>query len=144
MSMGEGVAYHKSPGKFRTIRINMTPKQALVLRKGGAITVKMITPDGSHEVSLPEADIKKLMTKLQKGVGGRIKLNGGNIVGDFGKYIQPLSDAAIDRHIAIIPSRSLLSPRKVIFSGCEPENFKRMELALAGSRQSIGDKVARF
>ena len=97
MSMGEGVAYHKSPGKFRTIRINMTPKQALVLRRGGAITVKMITPDGSHEVSLPEADIKKLMTKLQKGVGGRIKLNGGNIVGDFGKYIQPLSDAAIDR-----------------------------------------------
>ena len=97
MSMGEGVAYHKSPGKFRTIRINMTPKQALVLRKGGAITVKMITPDGSHELSLPEVDVKKLMTKLGRGVGGRIKLNGGNILQDFGRYIQPLSDAAIDR-----------------------------------------------
>jgi len=110
MSMGEGVAYHKSPGKFRTIRINMTPKQALVLRKGGAITVKMITPDGSHEVSLPEADIKKLMTKLQKGVGGRIKLNGGNIVGDFGKYIQPLSDAAIDRGRRELGSGMMMYP----------------------------------
>jgi hypothetical protein len=95
--MGDGVSFHKSPGKFRTIRINMTPKQSLVLRKGGAITVKMITPDGSHELSLPEVDVKKLMTKLQKGVGGRIKLNGGSILQDFGRYIQPLSDAAIDR-----------------------------------------------
>ena len=43
--MGEG-AYHVSPGKMRMIRVNLTPRQALVLKKGGAITVKMITPDG--------------------------------------------------------------------------------------------------
>ena len=101
--MGDGVKYHVKPVKTASssrmgiIRVNLTPKQALVLRKGGAITVKMITPDGSHELELPEMDIKKLMTKLKKGSGGRIKLNGGNILGDFGKYIQPLSDAAIDR-----------------------------------------------
>ena len=97
MSMGEGVAFHVPAAKMKKVRVNLTSRQAAVLRKGGAITVKMLTPDGSHEISLPEADIKKLMTKLHKGVGGRVKLNGGSILQDFGRYIQPLSDAAIDR-----------------------------------------------
>jgi len=97
MSMGEGVAFHVPSAKMKRVRVNLTPRQASVLRKGGAITIKMITPNGSHELELPEVDVKKLMTKINRGVGGRITLNGGGIVEDFGKYVQPLSDAAINR-----------------------------------------------
>ena len=97
MSMGEGV--HVPVSKMRTIRVTLSPRQALVLRKGGSIMVKAITDKGTHEVSLPEADIKKLMTQLNKNLDGRIKLNGGGIVEDFGRYISPLSNRAIDRGI---------------------------------------------
>ena len=99
MSMGEGVAFHVPSAKMRRVRVNLTSRQASVLRKGGAITIKMITPNGSHELELPEVDVKKLMTKLNKGLGGRIKLNGGGIVEDFGRYVKPLADRAIDRGI---------------------------------------------
>jgi hypothetical protein len=121
MSMGEGVAYHKSPGKMRTIRVTLSPKQSLVLRKGGAITIKAITDKGTHEISLPEVDVKKLMTKLQKGVGGRIKLNGGSILQDFGRYIQPLSDAAIDRG-----RRELGSGMDIMYPAVMPKRGKGM------------------
>jgi hypothetical protein len=99
MSMGEGISFHVPVSKMRRVRVNLTSRQASVLRKGGAITIKMITPDGSHELELPEVDVKKLMTKLHKGVGGRVKLNGGNIVGDFSRWIAPLANAAQDRAI---------------------------------------------
>jgi hypothetical protein len=45
-------------------------------------------------------DVKKLLTKLNRGVGARVSLNGGSVESmfrDLGKYVQPLSDAAIDR-----------------------------------------------
>ena len=96
---GEGVAFHVPVSKMRKVRVNLSPRQALVLRKGGAVTIKAITDKGTHEISLPEIDVKKLMTKLQKGAGGRVKLNGGNIVGDFGRWIAPLANAAQDRAI---------------------------------------------
>ena len=100
MSMiGEGVAFHVSPGKMRNVRVNLSPRQALVLRKGGAVTIKAITDSGSHEISLPEIDVKKLLTKLQKGFGGRVKLNGGSILQDFAHWAAPVANAAQDRAI---------------------------------------------
>jgi hypothetical protein len=96
---GEGVAFHVPVSKMRKVRVNLSPRQALVLRKGGAVTIKAITDKGTHELSLPDIDVKKLMTKLQKGAGGRVKLNGGNIVGDFSRWIAPLANAAQDRAI---------------------------------------------
>ena len=89
MSMGEGISFHVPSAKMKKVRVNLSPRQATVLRNGGAITIKMITPNGSHELELPEVDVKKLMTKLNRGVGGRITLNGGGIVEDFGRYIAP-------------------------------------------------------
>jgi hypothetical protein len=86
--------------KHSVIRVNLSPRQVMSLKKGGAITVKMLTDDGSHELTLPEMDIKKLLTKLNRGVGARVSLNGGSVESmfrDLGKYVQPLSDAAIDR-----------------------------------------------
>jgi hypothetical protein len=102
MSMGDGVAYHKQVKKNRTVRVDLTPRQALVLRKGGAVTIKAITDTGSHELTLPEPDLKKLLTKLYKGKGGRISLNGGSVESvfrDLGKYVQPVADAGMDRAI---------------------------------------------
>ena len=51
---------------------------------------------------MPEADIKKLATKLKKGLGARVRLNGGNVESvfrDLGKYVQPVADAGMDRAI---------------------------------------------
>ena len=114
MSMGEGISFHVPVSKMRRVRVNLTPRQATVLRKGGAITIKMITPNGSHELELPEVDVKKLMTKLNRGVGGRITLNGGGIVEDFGRYISPLSNRAIDRGIQALDGSGMKKrrPRK--------------------------------
>jgi len=86
--------------KHSIVRVNLSPRQVLSLKKGGAITVKAITDDGSHELTLPDIDVKKLLTKLNRGVGARVSLNGGSVESmfrDLGKYVQPLSDAAIDR-----------------------------------------------
>ena len=102
MTEGMGVAYHKPVKNNRTVRVDLTPRQALVLRKGGAVTIKAITDNGSHELTLPEPDLKKLLTKLYKGKGGRITLNGGSVESvfrDLGKYIQPVADAGMDRAI---------------------------------------------
>ena len=85
-----------STSKHSVIRVNLSPRQVMSLKKGGAITIKAITDDGSHELTLPEMDVKKLLTKLNRGVGARISLGSG-ILEDLGKYVQPLSDAAIDR-----------------------------------------------
>jgi len=102
MTEGMGVDYHVPVKKLRnrTVRVDLTPRQALILKKGGAVTIKAITDTGSHELTLPEPDLKKLLTKLYKGKGGRVKLNGGSVESffrDAGKYVQPLADAAIDR-----------------------------------------------
>jgi len=87
-------------GRHKTIKVNLTSRQVSNLKNGGAITIKAVTDEGSHELTLPEIDVKKLLTKLNKGVGARVTLNGGSIESafrDLGKYVQPLSDAAIDR-----------------------------------------------
>jgi len=86
--------------KHSIVRVNLSPRQVLSLKKGGAITVKAISDDASHELTLPDIDVKKLLTKLNRGVGARVSLNGGSVESvfrDMGKYVQPLSDAAIDR-----------------------------------------------
>jgi hypothetical protein len=82
------------------------------LRKGGAVTIKAITDKGTHELSLPEMDVKRLMTKLNKNVGGRVKLNGGGIVEDFARYVKPLSDRAIDRRIQALDGSGIKRGRK--------------------------------
>ena len=100
--MGDGVQYHVPSAKMRKVRVNLSPRQALVLRKGGAITIKAITDDGTHEISLPEMDVKKLLTKLQKNVGGRVKLNGGSVESmfrDAARWAAPVANAAQDRAI---------------------------------------------
>ena len=110
--MGESVAFNVPVSKMRKVRVNLSPRQALVLRKGGAVTIKAITDKGTHELSLPEMDVKRLMTKLNKNVGGRVKLNGGGIVEDFGRYIKPLSDRAIDRGIQALDGSGIKRGRK--------------------------------
>ena len=119
--MGEGVAFHVPAAKMKKIRVTLSPRQALVLRKGGSITVKAITDKGTHEISLPEADIKKLMTKLNKNLGGRIKLNGGGIVEDFGRYVKPLADRAIDRGIQALDGSGMRRRKgKGVFDFLDP------------------------
>jgi hypothetical protein len=86
--------------KHSIVRVNLSPRQVTSLKKGGAVTLKAITDAGTHELTLPEMDVKKLLTKLNKGVGARVTLNGGSVESvfrDLGKYVQPLSDSAIDR-----------------------------------------------
>jgi hypothetical protein len=100
--LGEGVAFHVPAAKMKKVRVNLTPRQSLVLRKGGAVTIKAITDNGTHEIMLPDVDVKKLMTKLQKGVGGRIKLNGGSVESmfrDAAAWAAPVANAAQDRAI---------------------------------------------
>ena len=102
MSSGTGIAFHVPSAKMKKVRVNLTPRQSLVLRKGGAVTIKAITDNGTHEISLPEIDVKKLLTKLQKGVGGRIKLNGGSVESmfrDAASWAAPVANAAQDRAI---------------------------------------------
>ena len=48
LSMGDGVQYHVPSAKMRKVRVNLSTRQALVLRKGGAITIKAITDNGTH------------------------------------------------------------------------------------------------
>ena len=162
---GGRVAYHKPVKKSRTVRVDLTPRQALVLKKGGAVTIKAITDTGSHELTLPEPDLKKLLTKLYKGKGGRVMLNGGSVESmfrDLGKYVQPVADAGIDRAIKEIgrgrkPRGSGMMGMKVLPNGLLADDSVKMKTrkrrrgkgmfdfldpARNGVNQFINDKVA--
>lgn len=166
--MGDGISYHvpvKKNMRNRTVRVDLTPRQALVLKKGGAVTIKAITDTGSHELTLPEPDLKKLLTKLYKGKGGRVMLNGGSVESffrDAGKYVQPVADAGIDRAIKEIgrgrkPRGSGMMGMKVLPNGLLADDSVKMKTrkrrrgkgmfdfldpARNGVNQFINDKVA--
>lgn len=126
---GEGVQYHVPVSKMRKVRVNLSPRQALVLRKGGAITIKAITDNGTHEISLPEIDIKKLMTKLQKGSGGRVTLNGGSVESmfrDAARWAAPVANAAQDRAIREIGRGMAEDVAKKIMMGSMAKQPKYM------------------
>jgi hypothetical protein len=141
--------------KHSIVRVNLSPRQVLSLKKGGAITVKAITDDGSHELTLPDIDVKKLLTKLNRGVGARVSLNGGSVESvfrDMGKYVQPLSDAAIDRGRRELGSGmrkrgggpfDFLDPRKngaqQFFTQTLPSELIHQGIPVAG--QAIGSMV---
>jgi hypothetical protein len=66
-------------------------------------------------------DVKKLLTKLQKNVGGRVKLNGGSVESmfrDAARWAAPVANAAQDRAIREI-GRGITEDvaKKMMFSG---------------------------
>ena len=50
--MGTGRMDVDKTAKHSIIRVNLSPRQVTSLKKGGAITVKAITDEGSHELNL--------------------------------------------------------------------------------------------
>ena len=44
--------------KHSVIRVNLSPRQVMSLKRGGAITIKAISDYGTHQITLPEMDEK--------------------------------------------------------------------------------------
>jgi hypothetical protein len=126
--------------KHSVIRVNLSPRQVMSLKRGGAITIKAITDDGTHQLTLPEMDVKKLMTKLNRGVGARISLGSG-IVEDFGRYVKPLADRAIDRGIQALDGIGMCGggPFEDFFTKTLPSKLIHTGIPVAG--QVVGSLV---
>jgi len=90
--------------KQRIVRVNLSPRQVLSLKKGGSVTIKEITEHGTHELSLPEMDIKKMLTKLNRGVGARVSLNGGSIGCGMFDFLDPAKNGTNQFFTDTLPS----------------------------------------
>ena len=44
--------------KNSVTRVNLSPRQVMSLKRGRAITIKAITDDGTHQLTLPEMEVK--------------------------------------------------------------------------------------
>jgi len=88
--------------KQRTVQVSLSPRQVLSLKRGGSVTIKHL--GGPHELTLPEGDMKKMMTKLHRGVGARVSLNGGSIGCGMFDFLDPAKNGTNQFFTETLPS----------------------------------------